>query len=486
MHHPSGSDTENKVPLFRSVFNSDFRSNVCYRAENRYKMESAVVRRQNSEEDKDKEKRLSNSRAQDDAQETKDLAAAKPTPMEHTSYVGFANLPNQVYWKAAQRGFEFTLMVVGASGLGKSTLINSLFLTDVYDSFSYPGPTTRSKKTVSVETTKAKLKEGGVNLTLTLVDTPGYGDAINNNKSWIPIIEYIEDKYEDFFISESKVNRKPMHDQRVHCCLYFIQPSGHGLKPLDIQCMKYLSHIVNIIPVIAKADTLTPEECLLFKKQVLQDIEESNIKIYKFPDVPEDDEDYELNKSLKERVPFAVVGSNTITEVDGKSIRGRKYSWGVINIDNLEHCDFIALRRMVISTHMQDLKDATHSIHYENFRYRKLSDPRGERNEMIQNPLLQFEEQKQEHVLKLKKMEAEMENAFKKKLRQKEKELKDTEKLLNMQYEVTMKTLEEEARELREKRRMFELEKEIWDRQTARSSKESIEGKQEKKKRGLF
>lgn len=28
-------------------------------------------------------------------------------------YVGFANLPNQVYRKAVKKGFEFTLMVVG-------------------------------------------------------------------------------------------------------------------------------------------------------------------------------------------------------------------------------------------------------------------------------------------------------------------------------------------------------------------------------------
>ena len=28
-------------------------------------------------------------------------------------YVGFANLPNQVFRKSVKRGFEFTLMVVG-------------------------------------------------------------------------------------------------------------------------------------------------------------------------------------------------------------------------------------------------------------------------------------------------------------------------------------------------------------------------------------
>lgn len=29
------------------------------------------------------------------------------------NYVGFVNLPNQVYRKSVKRGFEFTLMVVG-------------------------------------------------------------------------------------------------------------------------------------------------------------------------------------------------------------------------------------------------------------------------------------------------------------------------------------------------------------------------------------
>uniref|UniRef100_A0A673MN60 Septin-5 n=1 Tax=Sinocyclocheilus rhinocerous TaxID=307959 RepID=A0A673MN60_9TELE len=47
-------------------------------------------------------------------------------------YVGFATLPNQVHRKSVKKGFDFTLMVAGESGLGKSTLINSLFLTDLY------------------------------------------------------------------------------------------------------------------------------------------------------------------------------------------------------------------------------------------------------------------------------------------------------------------------------------------------------------------
>lgn len=41
--------------------------------------------------------------------------------------------------------------ILGESGLGKSTLINSLFLTDLY-SKDYPGPSQRIKKTVQVRT----------------------------------------------------------------------------------------------------------------------------------------------------------------------------------------------------------------------------------------------------------------------------------------------------------------------------------------------
>lgn len=41
-----------------------------------------------------------------------------------------------------------------------------------------------------------------------------------------------------------------------------------SLRPLDIEFMRRLSKVVNIVPVIAKADTLTLEERDYFKQRV--------------------------------------------------------------------------------------------------------------------------------------------------------------------------------------------------------------------------
>lgn len=81
-------------------------------------------------------------------------------------------------------------MVVGESGLGKSTLINSLFLTDIHPDRTNNSTTTTSvqqkeekvKRTVNIEASTVEIEERGVKLRLTIVDTPGYGDATNSTE----------------------------------------------------------------------------------------------------------------------------------------------------------------------------------------------------------------------------------------------------------------------------------------------------------------
>jgi len=390
------------------------------------------------------------------------LAGSGPRRQFFNVSLGIADLPNQVYRRIVKDGFEFNLMVCGASGLGKSTLINSLFLTDVY-SADYPGPSMRIKKTLKVEKTRVRLEENGVELRLTVVDTPGFGDSVNNDKCWEPIQEFIDSQFDQYLNQESRVNRPSrIVDTRTHVCLYFIQPTGHGLKPIDIEFMRRLHDKVNIIPLIAKADTLTPDEREDFKHEIMREIEMHKINIYEFPDF-DDEEENRLNKKIKDQVPFAVIGSNCVLQIGDKRIRARQYPWGVAEVENKSHCDFRILRDMLIRTHMQDLIDVTSVVHYENFRARKLSNVMSSKL-TGKSPMAQIEEERREHKLKMKKMEREMETVFETKVKEKQNRLVDSEKELKRKHENSKLRYEQDLAELEQRRREFEAEKAEWEK----------------------
>ncbi|KAG2464405.1 SEPT4 protein, partial [Polypterus senegalus] len=257
------------------------------------------------------------------------------------------------------------------SGLGKSTLVNSLFLTDLYTDREIPSSEECIPQTLEIIKNAVDIEERGVKVKLTIVDTPGFGDALDNSDCWKPIAQYIDQQFEQYFRDESGLNRKNIQDNRVHCILYFISPYGHGLRPLDVEFMKAVHDKVNIVPIIAKADTLTPKEVMVMKQRIRDEIEQYGINIYQFPDCDsdEDEEFKQQDLALKNSIPFAVIGSNEmINENVARPIRGRAYPWGVAEVENKVHCDFSMLRNMLIQTHMQDLKDVTQEVHYENYR----------------------------------------------------------------------------------------------------------------------
>uniref|UniRef100_A0A8C7BW11 Septin-type G domain-containing protein n=1 Tax=Neovison vison TaxID=452646 RepID=A0A8C7BW11_NEOVI len=262
-------------------------------------------------------------------------------------YIGIDTIIEQMRKKTMKTGFDFNIMVVGQSGLGKSTLVNTLFKSQVSRKASSWNREEKIPKTVEIKAIGHVIEEGGVKMKLTVIDTPGFGDQINNENCWEPIEKYINEQYEKFLKEEVNIARKKrIPDTRVHCCLYFISPTGHSLRPLDLEFMKHLSKVVNIIPVIAKADTMTLEEKSEFKQR-------------------------------QESMPFAVVGSDKEYQVNGKRVLGRKTPWGIIEVENLNHCEFALLRDFVIRTHLQDLKEVTHNIHYETYRAKRLNDNGG-------------------------------------------------------------------------------------------------------------
>jgi len=137
--------------------------------------------------------------------------------------------------------------------------------------------------------------------------------------------------------------------------------------------MKKLSEVVNVVPVIAKADSLTLDERLAFKERIRAEMQYHNIRLYPFDLTDEyDDEEAQLNERIRDIIPFAVVGSERNVIIDGKAVRGRKNRWGVINVEDENHCEFVYLRNFLTRTHLQDLIETTAQIHYEAFRSKQL------------------------------------------------------------------------------------------------------------------
>jgi septin 3/9/12 len=133
------------------------------------------------------------------------------------------------------------------------------------------------------------VEENGVKLKLSITDTPGFGDQLNNESCWEPIIKYIKDQYSLYLRRELTPQRDArIPDSRVHAILYFIAPTGHALTPLDITVMKKVSKFANVIPVIAKSDSLMPDELVAFKRRIKTEIEFHGIKVYPQVDMDED------------------------------------------------------------------------------------------------------------------------------------------------------------------------------------------------------
>ncbi|KAF5914701.1 hypothetical protein HPG69_005198 [Diceros bicornis minor] len=286
---------------------------------------------------------------------------ALPAPL----FAALNFLPHQRKWGAK----------AGESGLGKSTLINSLFLTNLYEDRQLPEASARLTRTLTIERRGVEIEEGGIKVKLTLVDTPGFGDSVDCSDCWLPVVRFIEEQFEQYLRDESGLNRKNIQDSRVHCCLYFISPFGRGLRPLDVAFLRAVHEKVNIIPVIGKADALMPKETQALKQKIRDQLKEEEISIYQFPDCDSDeDEDFKRQDAeMKESIPFAVVGSCEVVRDGGtRPVRGRRYSWGTVEVENPHHCDFLNLRRMLVQTHLQDLKEVTHDLLYEGYRARCL------------------------------------------------------------------------------------------------------------------
>uniref|UniRef100_A0A671S2E5 Septin n=1 Tax=Sinocyclocheilus anshuiensis TaxID=1608454 RepID=A0A671S2E5_9TELE len=347
-------------------------------------------------------------------------------PLALSGHVGFDSLPDQLVNKSTSQGFCFNILCIGETGIGKSTLMDTLFNTN-FENFE----SSHFEPKVRLRAQTYDLQESNVRLKLTVVNTVGFGDQMNKQQSYQHIVDYIDTQFESYLQEELKIKRSlhNYHDSRIHACLNFIAPSGHSLKSLDLVTMKKLDSKVNIIPVIAKADTISKSELHKFKIKIMSELVSNGVQIYQFP--IDDETVANINTAMNGHLPFAVVGSTEEVNIGNKMLKARQYPWGVVQGEPDRNVEF----KPLFFVSLQQT----------------------------------YEAKRQEFVGELQRREEEMRQTFVQRVEEKESELKDGERELQGKFEQLKRLHAEEKSKLEEKRRSLEKEMSVFSKRRAAS-----------------
>ncbi|KAG9087666.1 hypothetical protein FRC06_002435 [Ceratobasidium sp. 370] len=222
----------------------------------------------------------------------------------------------------------FNLMVAGPRGVGKSALLRLLVqMSDPPAQLELPFRPTRMLTTSTVELS------GSERVVLTVIDTPGLdyseGAELELEKAVTALVKYIDTQYAETLGEEAKVVRQSKGDHHVHLCLYLIDPasiqssaqrqqahqtlrasrsysalanarsdtpdsSSHdsdydsdsdesiGLAPSEIRAIKRLANRTNVLPVIARGDTLTDSRLEKVRNAVRRDLARAGVDMHVF------------------------------------------------------------------------------------------------------------------------------------------------------------------------------------------------------------
>ncbi|KAJ2580324.1 Cell division control protein 11 [Coemansia sp. RSA 1797] len=265
-------------------------------------------------------------------------------------------------------------VVVGQSGLGRRTFLNTLCEREVIPPSEPSSPDTANvADPMKFDTYEVNLEEEGTRISLKVIDAAGFGDGLDNTSCFKQLQDYIEAQFDEVLVEESRIKRNRRYrDHRLHVLIYFIAPTGHSLRELDIELIRRLGEYVNIIPVIGRADSLTVDELAGFKQNVMRDIDFYKLPVYNFCWDESDGDALKENREIMDFIPFSVVTCDEVIDNEFGSVRVRRYPWGTIEIDDESQCDFVLLRYIMLNSHIADLINYTEDVLYENYRTKKL------------------------------------------------------------------------------------------------------------------
>ncbi|KAJ3996920.1 septin family protein [Lentinula boryana] len=249
------------------------------------------------------------------------------------------NAPRTASSKYSQRRARtpptFNLMVVGGQGTGKTSLLRLLLETaDLSPTATVDQRAaidrflnSSLKPTQAINTACVEICESRYDRVLfSVIDSPGLdfleGRELKLERQVSSIIKYIDAQYADTMNEESKVVRMNKGDQHIHLCIYLIDPSSimtaierrtksslptktrsettvsyrnppdlipdtssdsedeespSTMAPSEIRVIRRLAARCNVLPVIAKSDSLTDDALANAKKAVRSSLSEAGL-----------------------------------------------------------------------------------------------------------------------------------------------------------------------------------------------------------------
>jgi septin family protein len=294
---------------------------------------------------------------------------------------------------------------------------------------------------------------GGERVGITLWDSQGLEKTIIDLQLR-DLTAFVESKFEETFNQESRVVRTPgVKDTHIHCILLLLDParldttmhstehssakkfSGAEDEALDLDVIRALEGKTTVIPIIAKADTLTAAHMVHLKRLVWSNIKHAKLDPLEALSLDGEDEDVspdsqgldsEFSSSESEilqmtRSPPRKVTEDTneedsdtmgttfspvrktsramlgpvsskrtdsctpapeelflpfsILSPDSHTSAGaltRVFPWGEADPCNPAHCDYIRLRECVFGDWRSDLRVTSREKWYENWRTSRL------------------------------------------------------------------------------------------------------------------
>ncbi|KAF7298963.1 GTP binding protein [Mycena indigotica] len=341
---------------------------------------------------------------------------------------------------------ELTLLVAGCRG-GKSSFLRLLIdtseisqaaskeqLQSVARFIQGCNSHTSSLRTASIDINV----DGSDALALTVVDTPSldFSDNIGSERVVADTLHFIESRLaeggEDDSVAQSG-------DRYVHLCVYFLDPD-HILPPslpapattrargnsfaqpdqdtglldlpvnpllsrptlplAEISTIRRLSARVNVLPVIARADSLSNERLASVKRAIRRDLADHGIgfgifDVDSYEDASNSPPASPASSASLLRLPYALLSPDIYSHSDGvqrtplsrhelllqytpsplpppskRNLLGkfiRSYRWGTVDALDPAHSDFVSLRTAIFH-HMKTLQKYTREYLFDKFR----------------------------------------------------------------------------------------------------------------------